>query len=197
MKDHAPSAVRNRDDILGVLKEVLLGRGTILELASGTGQHAVHFAPHFPAATWQPSDRRAVALASIAAWAAEANLPNLAPPLEIDLTWQRWPVERVEAIVCINLLHISPWTACEGLLAGARRVLVPGGPLLYYGAFFRADRETAETNLEFDRSLRARDPSWGVRDLEDVVARAEREGLTVDEVRDMPNNNYALVLRKS
>ena len=197
MKDHAPSAERNRHDILPVLKQVLPDEGTILELASGTGQHAAHFAPHFPKATWQPSELRPEALASIRAWGEEAGAPNLAPPLEIDVTWESWPVERADAIVNINMLHISPWSTCEGLLAGAGRTLKDGAPLYYYGAFIRADRETAPSNLAFDRSLRERDRSWGVRALEDVLALASEHGLELDRVLDMPNNNYSLVLRRT
>ena len=196
MKDFAPSAERNRDEILAVLREVLPNEGTILELASGTGQHAVHFAPHFPGATWQPSDRRPEALASIAAWREEAGHPNLAPPLPIDILAARWPVRQASAIVAINMLHVSPWETALALLAGAARTLRPGGPLFYYGAFFRDDRETAPSNLAFDADLRARDPRWGVRRLEAVVAAAEQAGLLFDELRDMPNNNFGLVLRR-
>jgi hypothetical protein len=196
MKQHAPSTERNRDDILGVLRQVLPARGTILEIASGSGQHAVHFAPHFPAALWQPSDRTAESLASIRAWSAEAGVPNLRDPLELDVTAPDWPVESADAIVNINMLHISPWAACEGLMAGAARVLNAGAPLFYYGAFLRQDRETAPSNLAFDRSLRDRDATWGVRQLEDVIALAESCGLTHDRVVDMPNNNYSLVLRR-
>ncbi len=197
MKDFAPSAERNRDEILGALQDVVPDEGTILEIASGTGQHAVHFAPHFPGATWQPTERRPEALASIRAWAAEAGHPNLAEPLELDVTWERWPVAEVSALVAINMLHISPWAACEGLLAGAARVLRPGAPLVYYGAFLRDDRETAASNLAFDRSLRDRDPRWGIRRFEDVRAAAESQGLVFDRLVDMPNNNCCLVVRQA
>lgn len=196
MKDFAPSAQRNRDEILSVLREVLPDEGTILELASGTGQHAVHFAPHFPGATWQPSDRRPEALASIRAWRDEAALPNLAEPVAIDVLDERWPVAEASAIVAINCLHVAPWETALALLAGAARTLRPGGPLFYYGAFFRDDRETAPSNLAFDADLRARDPRWGVRRLEDVLAAAAERGLAFEELRDMPNNNFGLVLRR-
>lgn len=196
MKRHAPSAERNRHDILPVLGEILPDEGTILEVASGTGQHAVHFAPHFPGATWQPSDVDPEALASIRAWAAETDAPNLAAPLELDLTWATWPVERASAIVAINCLHVSPWPACEGLLAGAGRTLPRGGILYYYGAMFRDDVEAAPSNLAFDRDLRAREPSWGVRRLEDVLAVATENELTLERLIDMPNNNTSLVLRR-
>ncbi len=194
MKDHAPSVERNRDDILAVLKRLLPQQGTILEIASGTGQHAVHFAPHFPNAIWQPSECRPEALESIRAWAAEAALPNLRDPVELDVTLPVWPVESADAMVAINMLHISPWAACEALLAGAARILSPGGRLVYYGAFIRDDRPTAPSNLEFDRSLRQRNSAWGVRRLERVVEQGESAGLTYEQVLDMPNNNYILVL---
>ena len=197
MKDHAPSAERNRDEILGALRTILPDTGTILEIASGTGQHAVHFAPHFPDAVWQPSDVRPEALASIRAWAAEAHLSNLADPTELDATWREWPFEHVDAIVNINMLHIAPWKVCEGLLAGAARALTPGAPLFYYGAFLRTDRPTAPSNLEFDRSLRKRNRAWGVRQLEDVVAAAQSCGLRLASVTDMPNNNYSVVFEAS
>jgi SAM-dependent methyltransferase len=197
MKQHAPSAERNRDEILAVLRGYLPQRGVILEIASGTGQHAVHFAPHAPQAAWQPTDRRPEALASIKAWAAEAGLDNLREPLELDVTWPRWPVERAEMILTINMLHISPWSTCEAWLAGAARALAPGGRLVYYGAFLRADRETAPSNLAFDRSLRDRDPAWGVRQLEEVLALGEELGLRQEAIVDMPNNNTLLVLKRA
>ena len=197
MKQHAPSTERNRDDILAILRQVLPDQGTILETASGTGQHAVYFAPHFPEAVWQPSDHTAETLASIRTWAEQAAVPNLRDPLELDVTSPDWPIDAADAIVNINMLHISAWTTCEGLLAGAARVLRADAPLFYYGAFFRRDRATAPSNVEFDRSLRQRDPSWGVRQLEDVLESAQSHGLSFDRVVDMPNNNYSLVLRRS
>lgn len=197
MKDHAPSVERNREEILAVLTGLLPSTGTILEIASGTGEHAVHFAPHFPEAIWQPSDRSDEALASIRAWVEEAGHSNLEPPLRIDVTRSDWPIESASAIVAINMLHISEWASCRGLLAGAARVLIPGGRLVYYGAFILDDRPTAPSNLEFDRSLRERDPSWGVRRLKDVVAEAEIVGLEFERVIDMPNNNFTLVLRNT
>jgi len=195
-KEYAPSADRNKDEILAVLPRFLPARGTILEIACGTGQHAVHFAARFPEARWQPTDRRGEVLPSVRAWAAEAGVANVLEPLELDVTWAEWPVEAADAIVTINMLHISPWSTCEAWLAGAARVLRPGAPLYYYGAMFRRDRETAPSNLAFDRSLRARDPAWGVRRLEDVVASAEGVGLALDTVLDMPNNNHSVVFRQ-
>jgi SAM-dependent methyltransferase len=196
MKEHAPSAERNRDEIFTALREALPDEGLVLELASGSGQHAVHFAERLPGVSWQPTDRDTKAIASIRAWAEEAALPNLRDPIELDATQTTWPIESADAIVNINMIHISPWETCEGLLAGARRTLRPGAPLFYYGAFFRRDRETAPSNLEFDRSLRGRDPRWGVRQLEDVLALADTHGLQFDRVLDMPNHNYSLILRQ-
>lgn len=196
MKDHAPSAERNRHDILPVLTRVLPTTGLILEIASGSGQHAVHFAPHFPDAQWLPTDRTDTALASIRAWAAEAGCPNLLEPKELDVTWGEWPVASADAMVNINMLHISPWAACEGLMAGAQRSLKTGAPLVYYGAFRRHDRPTAPSNIEFSRSLTARDPAWAVRQLEDVTAVAEDHDLRLEEVVDMPNNNYSVIFRR-
>ncbi len=196
MKDHAPSAERNRHDILPILQMVLPSKGRILEVASGTGQHAVHFAPHFRNAVWQPSERRPEALASIRAWRDETRIPNLMDPVELDVEEEPWPVKSADALVNINMWHISPWSTTEALLRGARRILSPGAPLFYYGAFFRSDRDTAPSNLDFDRSLRERDPVWGLRQLEDVLAFADRIGLGFERVLDMPNNNCSLILRQ-
>ncbi|MEM7248270.1 MAG: DUF938 domain-containing protein [Acidobacteriota bacterium] len=197
MKDYSPSYERNNDDILGVLKEVLPNEGLILEVAGGTGQHATCFAPHFPDARWQTSDIRPESLASMRAWREETGLPNLEEPVELDLTRQPWPVDRADAMVAINMLHASPWQVGLGLLHGAGRVLTPGAPLYYYGAFLRDDRETAPSNLEFDVSLRERDPSWGLRRLTDVLEVAGEQGLELDRLVDMPRNNCSLILRKT
>ena len=196
-KDYAPAADRNKDELLAVLTDVLPAQGTILEIASGTGQHAAHFAPHFPLARWQPTDRRPEALASMRAWAREAGAANVLDPLELDVTWPTWPVTTADAIVTVNMLHVAPWEVCVGWLAGAARVLAPGAPLYYYGAFLRRDRPNAPSNLDFDRGLRQRDPTWGVRHLEDVVAQAEQVGLSLDAVLDMPNNNLSVVFRQA
>lgn len=196
MKQNNPSAVRNRDEILEVIPRFLPKSGLILEIAAGTGQHCIHFAPHFPGVTWQPSDRKPEALASISAYVAEANIPQLRPPMELDVTWESWPVSEVAGMLCINMVHASTWESSLGLLSGAARVLVKGGPLVLYGAYFREDRETAPSNIEFDRRLRERDPSWGVRQMELMVSEAESRGLSFDSVLDVPNNNYLLVFRK-
>jgi hypothetical protein len=193
-RDYAPAADRNKDEILAILPGILPDRGTILEIASGTGQHAAHFAPHFPKARWQPTDRRGELLSSVRAWT--EGVANVLAPLELDVTWPEWPVPSADAIVTINMLHISPWSTCEAWIQGAAKVLEPGAPLYYYGPMFRRDHETAPSNLAFDRSLRERDPAWGVRQLEEVVALGEAAGLALDAVLDMPNNNTSLVLRQ-
>ncbi|QRN97404.1 DUF938 domain-containing protein [Archangium violaceum] len=196
MKRHAPSAERNREPILSVLREVLPPRGTVLEVASGTGQHAVFFARAFPERVWQPTDADPSARESIEAWRQEEGLPNLRPPLALDASASTWPVESADAIVCINMIHISPWEACQGLMRGAGRVLPPGGPLVLYGAYFIEGRPTAPSNLAFDASLRERDPTWGVRELGAVTEEARAHGLERDRVVDMPNNNFTVVFRK-
>ncbi|WNG21737.1 DUF938 domain-containing protein [Cystobacter fuscus] len=195
MKRHAPSAERNREPLLPVLREVLPAQGTVLELASGTGQHAVFFARALPGLTWQPTDLDPTALASIEAWRQEEGPPNLRAPLALDVLAEPWPVERADALVAINLVHISPWEACQGLLRGAGRVLAPGGPLVLYGAYFIEGQPPAPSNLAFDASLRERDPSWGVRELGAVTAEARRHGLERERVIEMPSHNLTVVFR--
>lgn len=196
MKRHAPAAERNRAPLLAVLRTVLPERGTVLEVASGTGQHAAFFADALPGLIWQPTDLSPDALDSIASWVLDTGAGNLRRPLALDATTpERWPVDRVDAVVNINMIHIAPWAACQGLLAGAARVLPSGAPLCLYGPYFIEGRETAPSNLAFDQSLRARDPSWGVRWLHDVAAEAEPHGLTLESVTDMPANNVTVVFR--
>lgn len=189
MKAHSPAADRNAAPILDVLRRVLPARGVVLEIASGTGQHAVHMARALPAITWQPTDPDPSARDSIAAHVTDAALPNLRPPLALDVT-APWPVSTADAIVCVNMLHISPWTAALALFAGAARVLPAGGVLYTYGPYL-IDGATAASNLEFDRSLRSRDPSWGVREVRDLEVAAT--GFTLDEIVPMPANNHSLV----
>lgn len=191
---HAPAATRNREPILDVLLRVLPPRGLVLELASGSGEHAAWFAPRLPGLAWQPSDPDPAARASVAAWRAACRAPNLRPPLDLDVRLEPWPVSATEAVVAINLLHISPWDATEGLFRGARALLAPGSPLVIYGAFRRGGRHTAPSNEAFDWSLRATDPSWGVRDLEAVAAAAA--GFDLAETVEMPANNLVLVFRR-
>jgi hypothetical protein len=196
MKQHAPAAERNREPILSVLREVLPVRGLALEVAAGTGQHAIAFARAFPELTWQPSDREPAAVASIAAWGAEAGSDNLCAPVVLDVE-KPWPVTDAHAIVCINMIHIAPWTAARALLAGAGRVLPVGAPLYLYGPYRVRDRPTAPSNEAFDASLRARDPRWGLRWLHEVAAEALRAGLALDRTVDMPANNLSVVFRKA
>ena len=193
----APAVARNRDLILAVLREVLAAPGTVLEIASGSGEHAVHFASALPHLVWQPTDPDAQARRSIAAHAAQARLPNLLPPLELDAAAAVWPVTQADAVVSINMIHIAPWAAAEGLMAGAARLLPAGSPLYLYGPFREHGRHTAPSNAAFDESLRARDPAWGVRDLDAVVALAARHGLALQRTVAMPANNLSVVFHRN
>jgi SAM-dependent methyltransferase len=197
MKRHAPAAERNRAPIAAVLREILPDRGTILEVASGTGEHSAWFAALFPALRWQPSDPDPEALASIRAWREEAGLANLLEPVRLDASAEPWPVEAADSILCVNMVHISPWTATLGLLRGAGRLLPPGGSLILYGPYRRAGVPTAPSNEAFDRSLKSRDPRWGLRDLEAVSAEAAINGLAFERVFEMPANNIMVVFRKA
>lgn len=196
----APAVERNRDPILEVLRRALPATGAVLELACGTGEHAAHFATNLPHLTWQPSDADPEALGSIEAWRESANVGNLAAPLVIDAGAQDWPLPddfSPMAVVSINMIHISPWTAAQGLIRGAARLLKPDGVLFFYGPFKVAGRHTAASNAEFDRSLRARNPDWGVRDLDDVTALALRYGFDHPERVPMPANNLSVIFRKT
>ncbi|MFT8243372.1 DUF938 domain-containing protein [Roseomonas sp. BN140053] len=192
----APAAARNREPILQALREHLPAAGLLLEVASGTGEHALHLARALPWLEIQPTDPDPDARASIDAWAAEARLPNLRPALELDAAAERWPVSRAAAVLCVNMVHISPWAATLGLLRGAARVLPPRGPLALYGPFRRGGAHTAPSNAAFDADLRARNPDWGVRDLETVQAEAEAAGLQPRAVAELPANNLLVVFRR-
>ncbi|KVU46965.1 SAM-dependent methyltransferase [Burkholderia ubonensis] len=196
MRLSAPAAERNRGPILEVLRRVLPARGDVLEIASGTGQHVVHFAAGLPGLHWRPSDPDAQARRSIAAWIAQAGLSNVDAPLAFDVRDASWPFAALDAIVCINMIHIAPWACAEALFAGASRVLRPGGVLVLYGPYRREGRHTAPSNAAFDAQLRSRDPSWGVRDLETVVALGLDRGLDCIEVVEMPANNLSVVFRR-
>ncbi len=193
----APATARNRDPILDVLRRVLPPHGLVLEIASGTGEHAIHFARHLPGIVWQPSDPDAESRASIAAWRESEALPNLHAPLELDVRAARWPVDAVDAIVCINMVHISPWAATLALLAGGARLLPTGAPLVLYGPYHVGGNPTAPSNAAFDESLRARNPEWGVRHLEDVERAANTAGFALAETIPMPANNFTLVLHRA
>jgi len=192
----APATQRNREPILAVLRRVLPAEGVLLEVASGTGEHAAFFAAALPRLIIQPSDADAQNLASIAAWRDHAGLANLRAPLALDATAERWPVERADAVLCVNMIHIAPWEACVGLVAGAARLLLPGNPLVLYGPFRRGGRHTSPSNEAFDASLRAEDPAWGVRDVDEVDVVAAAAGLQQSELIDMPSNNLCVVLRR-
>lgn len=190
----APAALRNRAVILDVLSPHLPPGGLMLELASGTGEHALFFAQARPDVTFQPTDYDPSARASIDAYAEEAGLPNLRPALFLDATQpDTWPIDRADALLCVNMIHISPWEATVGLIAGAARILPAGGKLMLYGPYFREGVETAPSNLAFDDSLRARNPAWGIRRLEDVAALAAEAGFSAPKVTEMPANNLTLV----
>jgi len=197
MKRSAPAALRNRDPIAAILAEELPASGLVLELASGTGEHAVHFAARFPALVWQPSDPDAGARASIEAWRAESGLSNLLPPIELDAASADWPLDRADAMLCINMVHISPPASAEGLMAGAGRLLAPGAPLILYGPYLEDGVETAPSNLDFDRSLKQRDPRWGLRDIAWMDEIAAASGLSRMRRVAMPANNLMLVYRRT
>lgn len=196
-KQFSPSAARNIEPILAALRSRLPASGRALEVASGTGQHIAAFADAFPGLDWTPSDPDAVARASIAAHVAEAGLANLHPPLDLDVSDAAWP-EAVDAgldvMIAVNLLHISPWDAALGLLSGAGRLLAPEGRLVIYGPFSRGGDYLAQSNVQFDSALRQRDPSWGLRDVDDVAAAALGQGLALAEAIVMPANNLMLTL---
>ncbi|MGO9390141.1 DUF938 domain-containing protein [Rhodoblastus sp.] len=192
----APAAARNRGPILDVLRQVLPREGLVLEIASGSGEHVVHFATHLPKLTFQPSDPGAEARASIAAWIAAPGARNILAPLALDAATAPWPVAKADAIICINMIHISPWAATEGLFAGARTLLPEGAPLYLYGPYRRNGAHTAPSNSAFDESLRAQNPGWGVRDLETVAACAARAGFGEPQVVEMPANNLSVIFRR-
>ena len=196
MKLYSPAAERNAEPIRQVLARVLPATGLVLEVASGSGQHAEVMARAFPALTWQPTDLDPAALTSLAERVGELGLPNLRHPLRLDAADPSWPVPSADAIVCINMVHIAPWSAALGLLAGAGRLLAPGAPLVTYGPYRFGGAFTAPSNEAFDQSLRARDPAWGVRDAGELEAAAAGHGLVLEETVAMPANNHVLVFRR-
>jgi SAM-dependent methyltransferase len=192
----APAALRNREPIADVLDQWLPPSGLVLEIASGTGEHAIYFAERFPKLEWQPSDIHPDALASIAAWRQESALPNVRAPLILDASEADWRIDHAGAVLSINMVHISPWTSALGLLDGARRVLAEGKPLILYGPWVKDDIATAPTNIAFDANLRNRNPEWGLRRVEDFAAEAEKRGFRFVEVKPMPANNLMLLFRR-
>jgi SAM-dependent methyltransferase len=195
-RQHAPATLRNRQPILDVLRQVLPARGTVLEVASGTGEHAVHFARAFANLVWQPSDPSPDARESIEAWAKAEALVSVRPPLDLDTASVEWPIDHADAIVCINMVHISPWEATEGLMRGAGQLLPTSAPLVLYGPYRREDLALEPSNEAFDADLRRRNPAWGLRLLEHVVACARKQVLRLEEVVEMPANNLTVIFRK-
>jgi SAM-dependent methyltransferase len=191
---HAPAAERNRDPILSVLRGVLPAEGLVLEIASGTGQHVAHFAAEFAGLVFQPSDPEVERRASIDAWT--AGMANVRPAIAVDASAADWHGARYDAMICINMIHIAPWAAAEGLIAGAARVLRPGGVLFLYGPYRRDGGHTAPSNAAFDLDLRGRNPQWGIRDMEAVAELAAAAGFGAAAVTSMPANNFSLVFRR-
>jgi hypothetical protein len=193
----APAALRNRQPIAEVLSEWLPATGLVLEVASGSGEHAIYLAERFPALDWQPSDIHPDALQSIAAWRLESGLPNVREPLVLDAGQPGWPVARADAVLSINMVHISPWASALGLINGAERLLASGAPLIMYGPWIKDGVPTVESNLAFDADLRRRDPEWGLRRVEEFAAAAGERGLILEATRPMPANNLMLLLRRA
>jgi hypothetical protein len=203
LRQFAPATQRNREPILEVLLQVLPANGTILEIASGTGEHAIFFAPQLKPRIWLPSDPNPILRDSITAWSKQFPSDNLLLPLNIDASLPTWPIEQeakpdspIVAIVNINMIHISPWSACLGLMAGAGRILPKDGILYLYGPYKQGGKHTAPSNEAFDESLQAQNPAWGVRNLEDVVAVANTHNLTLLNIYQMPANNLSVVFKK-
>ena len=194
VKRHAPATERNRDVIAQTLACVLPTEGLVLEVASGTGEHVVHFAKMFPALTWQPSDPDPIALASINAWRADSKVPNVRPAMLLDASAD-WPIAQADAVVCINMTHISPWAATVGLLRNAARLLPQSAVLFIYGPYNQRDVPLADSNAAFDAALRQQNALWGLRYVDDITAEAYTSGLHLDSVIDMPANNLSLIFR--
>lgn len=194
---YAPAAARNRGPVYEVLRSHLPDRGLILEIASGSGEHVIFFAERSaPDLIFQPSDLNLDARASIDAWARQLQLPNVRPAIAVDAASAVWPIDNADAVLCINMIHIAPWEATLGLMAGAARILPPEGMLYLYGPYCRDGRHTAPSNAAFDRDLRNRDPAWGVRNLETVASVAEAHGFAPPIVEDMPANNLSVIFRR-
>lgn len=196
MKRDAPATHRNREPLREVLAGVLPD-GLVLEVASGTGQHARFFAEAFPKLQWQPTDPDEVSRASIAAWRDDSGPANLLAPLELDATSQQWPIDSCDAVVCINMIHISPIEASAGLMRGAARLLAPGAPLVTYGPYRIDGEHTAPSNEQFDASLKSRDPRWGIRDIDELRFLATLHGFKLEAKHEMPANNFTLIWRRT
>ena len=199
VKQYAPATERNREPILKVLSKVLPRSSKVLEIASGTGEHAVYFASKLLSCHWIPSDINPESRSSITAWKNDSAIDNLSSPLSIDVTqnnWQSGLAEEIDSIVNINMIHIAPWQACLGLMKGAGQILPPSGILYLYGPYKRNGKHTAISNAHFDRSLRDRHPQWGVRDLEQVVEAAANANLKLQQVIEMPANNLSVIFSR-
>jgi hypothetical protein len=196
VKRHAPAAERNKEPILEVVRAELPRTGLVLEIASGSGQHAAFFAAHLPALEWQPSDADRGALASIAEYVTDAALPNLRHPVELDVLASDWPVSAASAVVCINMIHIAPWSACLAMLQGASRLLSPGAPLILYGPYIIDGDFGADSNVAFDQRLRHENPEWGIRELRDVERAALVVDLRLSKIVPRPANNHVVVFHK-
>ena len=196
-RQHAPAAARNRGPILDVVRSILPSSGLVLEVASGTGEHVIHFARALPMLEWQPSDPSAEARRSIDGWIAAEGLENVRSPLDLDAACDTWPVNHAAAVLCINMIHISPWASTEGLMRGTSRMLDAGAPLYLYGPFRQSTKPLEPTNAAFDESLRSRDPRWGLRDLDEVAVCAGLFGFVLNRVVEMPANNLSVIFRRS
>lgn len=192
----SPAAERNKEPILAVLRPLLPTTGLVLEIASGTGQHIVHFAKAVPNLTWQPTEPDPERLDLIRYRLSQANLSNVNPPLRLNVLDGPWPIDRTNVIVCINMIHIAPWGATQALFQGASQHLSQDGILVLYGPYRRFGHPTAPSNEAFDRDLQWRNPAWGVRDMEAVTDLGQATGLELSEVVEMPSNNFSLVFRK-
>ncbi len=196
LRQYAPATLRNRDLILGILRDVLPTKGVILEIASGSGEHVVHFARSFPDLVFQPSDREPKSLESVAAWVEATRVANVLAPTVLDVSQSAWPIASADGIICINMVHISPWEATLGLVKGAAAILPSTAPFYLYGPYKREGFATAPSNQAFDRSLRDRNATWGLRDLEAVAAAAQSVGFSVPTITEMPANNLSVVFRR-
>jgi SAM-dependent methyltransferase len=211
LRQYAPATQRNREPILNVLQQVLPTQGTVLEISSGTGEHAIFFAPHLHPRKWLPSDPNPSARASIAAWRDYCSTDNLYPPIALDVRDPMWSIEQdellealpgfeqgeIRAIANINMIHIAPWSACLGLMAGAGRILPPDGILYLYGPYKQNGKHTAPSNEAFDQSLRAQNSEWGVRDLDEVIAVAQKQNFSLLKVVSMPANNLSVIFKQN
>ena len=197
VKKYSPATIRNRDPILGVLENTLPVNGLVLEIASGSGEHAAYFAPRLQGLTWQPSAPNPESRASISSWAEETMSNNLLTPIDLDVLVNPWPVPYADAIICINLLHISPWAVTKSLMAGAARTLRTGGVLYLYGPFKIDGEHTSMTNHAFHKSLKMRDAQWGIRDLAKVIFEAKTHGLRHTQRIQMPANNQSIIFERT